>query len=159
MEVPGVYLPNAYERKEPSAATSFTWFWVFPATRLSGDPRAELTRRHHIRAIGVGSALKRAAAAASIPKKVSAHTLRHSYATHLLPAGAGLRSIDSAAPLATSPGGLRFASSKLPPTHGSFQEALGHASIKTTEVYLHIVDVMRGKLGNPLDSLEIPRPE
>ena len=130
--LPGVYLPHALDRKDPGASTALAWYWLFPASRISDDPRTGLSRRHHVHANSIGGAIKRATRAADIPKKVSARTLRHSYATHLLLAGADLRSI---------------------------QEALGHASIKTTEVYLHIVDSMRGRLGNPLDSLEIPIPE
>ena len=97
-----------------------------PAPRLSRDPQNGIVRRHHIHESRLSRALRAASEQAGTVKRVTAHTLRHSYATHLLLNGADLRSI---------------------------QEALGHASIKTTEVYTHVVHAMRGDLGSPLDML------
>ena len=126
LEAPGVHLPKAFEDKSPQAGTSWSWFWLFPSDRLSVDPRSQLRRRHHVHESGFNTGLRKALKQCGLAKKVSAHTLRHSYATHLLLSGADLRSI---------------------------QEALGHSSIKTTEIYTHVVHAMRGDLGNPLDDL------
>ena len=109
---------------EPSR--SWEWFWVFPAARKSIDPRDQLEKRHHLLEGAVSKWLKIAVKKAAIPKKVTAHTLRHSYATHLLQKGVDLRTI---------------------------QEALGHSSVKTTEIYTHVVHAMAGKAGSPLDDL------
>jgi len=130
-DVPGVHLPAAYATKAPGAAVSWPWYWLFPSARLSKDPRSGETRRHHSHANSISTAIRKATELARIPKKVGTHTLRHSYATHLLLDGADLRSI---------------------------QEAMGHGSLKTTETYLHIVEAMRGDLGNPLDSLDPTSP-
>lgn len=123
----GVYLPYAMAAKNPSAATSWPWFWAFPAKRLSADPRAGgLVRRHHIHEISVSRELDRAVKLARIPKRVTAHTLRHSFATHLVLRGVDIRSV---------------------------QELLGHSSMKTTEIYVQLARAMRGDVGSPLDDL------
>ena len=124
--VPGVHLPTAIVRKYPRAGESWACQWVFPSKRLSKDPRSELTRRHHVSESHVQRALRRAAGRAKIHKRVSPHTLRHTFATHLLEDGTDIRTL---------------------------QTLLGHRSLKTTMIYTHILD--RGPLAveSPLDRL------
>jgi integron integrase len=108
--VPGVALPGGLEQRPGGLALgeSWTWFWMFPSGSLSEDPRSGLRRRHHLHEINVSRELARAARMARIEKRVTAHVLRHSYATHLLLRGVDIRSI---------------------------QELLGHADVRTTEIY------------------------
>lgn len=125
--VAGVYLPGAYAVKSPSAGESWPWFWLFPSGKLSGDPRSGgLERRHHAHEARVGRALAVAVEAAGLEKKVTAHTLRHSFATHLVLRGVDVRSV---------------------------QELLGHADIRTTMIYVQLARAMRGEIGSPLDDL------
>jgi len=120
----GVELPYAYGRKNPSAGTSWGWQWVFPAHELSLDPRTGVRRRHHLHEQGLQRAVSRAASAARIDKPVSTHTLRHSFATHLMEAGYDIRTV---------------------------QELLGHKDVSTTMIYTHVLN--RGGRGvvSPLD--------
>jgi integron integrase len=120
----GVFLPYALERKYPSAACEWKWQYVFPSDRLSADPRTGRIRRHHADESGLQKEVKRAARAAGIPKPVGCHTLRHSFATHLLESGSDIRTV---------------------------QELLGHSDVTTTMIYTHVLG--RGGLGvkSPLD--------
>ena len=122
----GVALPHALEMKYPRAGESWPWQWVFPSTRLAIDPRTGEERRHHIYDERLARALKRAVAMAGVEKHVSAHTLRHSFATHLLQAGTDIRTV---------------------------QELLGHSDVSTTMIYTHVLKIAAGGTGSPLDAL------
>ncbi|WP_205623718.1 integron integrase [Desulfogranum japonicum] len=122
-----VYLPDALARKYPGAASQWGWQYVFPSMVLSTDPRTNVVRRHHVSARAVQRALKQAMNDADISKHASVHTLRHSFATHLLLNGVDLRQI---------------------------QEYLGHARVETTMVYTHVVKDLRNPAVSPLDMLE-----
>ena len=124
--VNGVYLPHALERKYPRAGESWAWHWVFPSPTLSVDPQTGVERRHHLFPERISKRLKQACVAASIAKPVSVHTLRHSFATHLLQAGYDIRTV---------------------------QELLGHADVSTTMVYTHVLNKGGRGVLSPLDAL------
>ncbi|MGV6815968.1 MAG: integron integrase [Thiotrichales bacterium] len=119
----GVWMPDALERKTGGAKKSLSWQYLFPASRLRVDPQSGLVRRHHMDESMINKAIKKAAVEAGIQKTVSAHTLRHSFATHLLQHGADIRTV---------------------------QQQLGHADVKTTEIYTHILKQGADGVKSPL---------
>ena len=127
--VSGVLLPQALARKYPRAADSWTWHWVFPHSQLSVDPRTGLRRRHHLLEMNFQRAFKRAVEQAGIHKAASPHTLRHSFATHLLQSGYDIRTV---------------------------QELLGHSDVSTTMIYTHVLRLGGGAVRSPLDALGPP---
>ena len=119
-----MHLPFALERKYPNANREWIWQFVFPAAQIAKDPRGEQMYRHHLHESGVQKAVKRAARATKLAKRIGCHTFRHSFATHLLENGYDIRTI---------------------------QELLGHKDVKTTMIYTHVLN--RGVRGvqSPLD--------
>lgn len=120
-----VYLPHALDRKYPSASREWCWQYVFPAPKLSRDPRTGQMRRHHVDETGLQKAVRVAAKAARINKPVGCHTLRHSFATHLLEAGYDIRTI---------------------------QELMGHKSLETTMIYTHVIKRGGMAVRSPVDT-------
>ena len=127
-----VELPNALTRKYPKAAYEWGWKFVFPSYKRSVDPRTGVIRRHHVYDDVPGRAVKQAARAAGIVKHVSCHTLRHSFATHLLESGYDIRTV---------------------------QELLGHSSVETTMIYTHVMNKGGRGVKSPLDRAEQRLPQ
>ena len=122
-----VYLPGALTHKYPKAAKEWGWQYVFPANRLSVDPRSNKIRRHHVNASSIQKAVRNAVRKSGIVKNASVHTLRHSFATHLLMNGTNIREI---------------------------QDLLGHKNLETTMVYIHVLRDVSTAPKSPLDNLE-----
>jgi integron integrase len=126
--MPGVYVPDALEKKYPNIGCEWGWFWVFPARNYSVDPVTKIRRRHHQHESELQRAIRSATIRAGITKRVGPHTFRHCFATHLLWAGYDIRTV---------------------------QELMGHKDIKTTMVYLHLLHPGGVGVESPLDKLEL----
>lgn len=121
-----VYLPFALATKYPKADKEWRWQWLFPSKSLSEDPRTGVVRRHHIHQTVLQESIKRATRVAGINKRVSVHTFRHSFATHLLESGSDIRTV---------------------------QELLGHKHVQTTMIYTHVLNRPGIAVKSPLDRL------
>ena len=121
-----VYLPFALAKKYPNAAKELRWRYVFPSSKLSADPRSGKVMRHHTHENNLQKSIKKSADMAGLSKKVSCHTLRHSFATHLLESGSDIRTV---------------------------QELLGHSDVATTMIYTHVLNRPGVTVSSPLDSL------
>jgi len=123
-----VYLPHKLSIKYPKAGSSWEWQYAFPSQKLSIDPRSNKIRRHHLDESGLQKGIRAAKNKVGIDKRVTSHTLRHSFATHLLEAGTNIRVV---------------------------QKLLGHADVKTTEIYTHVLQENLQSVVSPLENLDL----
>ncbi|MBL0711009.1 MAG: integron integrase [Colwellia sp.] len=122
----GVWLPYALARKYPSAPKEFNWHYIFPSIQLSTDPESKKIRRHHINETSLQKAVKKTSNKLGFEKHVTCHTLRHSFATHLLQRGADIRTV---------------------------QEQLGHSDLRTTQIYTHVLEHGANGVRSPLSDI------
>lgn len=125
-DLAGVYLPEALARRHKYAGKDWRWQWLWPSREISTDPRSGLRRRHHVLDGVYQAAVSAAGKRAGLNKRVTSHTLRHSFATHLLEGGTDIRTV---------------------------QDLLGHASVETTQIYLHVMQKPGMGVRSPLDTL------
>ena len=126
-----VYMPNALARKYPNAPRSWDWQYAFPSSKLSKDPRGGAIRRHHVNESNIQKAIRVAKNKIGLSKPTTPHTLRHSFATHLLEAGTNIRVV---------------------------QKLLGHKDVKTTEIYTHVLQQQLHNVVSPLERLNKMEP-
>lgn len=122
--LPGVWLPEGLARKYPRAGEQWEWQWLFPSRETARDPSTGIHRRHHVTDSAFQVAVKQAARAAQLDKRVTPHVLRHSFATHLLESGTDIRTV---------------------------QDLLGHESVETTQIYTHVMRKPGLGVRSPLD--------